>query len=92
MTTLHMDIDAMLRIQHSLLDIQGKIRDRSQALRRNYQGLPHHWIGNSANEYFDYYNEFDGQITTIVERLGEIASELSVEIANYESLDDGFGD
>jgi uncharacterized protein YukE len=87
-----MDIDAMLRIQHSLLDIQAKIRGRVDALRRNNQGLPHNWMGNSANEYFDYYAEFDGQINTIVERLGEIASELSVEIANYESLDKGFGD
>jgi len=92
MTTLHMDIEAMLRIQSSLVDIQSEIQERVQALRRNYQGLPQHWMGNSANEYFDYYTEFDGQITTIVERLGEIASELSVEIANYESLDNGFGD
>lgn len=92
MTTLHMDTDAMRRIQHNLVDIQSKIRDRVQALRRNSEELRYNWMGNSANEYFDYYTEFDGNITAIVERLGEIASELSVEIANYESLDEGFGD
>ncbi|MCG3146419.1 MAG: WXG100 family type VII secretion target [Anaerolineales bacterium] len=92
MTTLHMDIEAMLRVQRGILDIQTKIRERVQALRSNYQGLPPHWMSNSANEYFDHYAEFDGNINTIVERLGEIASELSVEIAHYESLDKGFGD
>ncbi len=92
MTVLHMDVDAMLRAQRSLLDIQSKIRARSEALRRANQGLPHDWIGNSANEYFDYYAEFDSHINSIVAQLGEIASELSVEIATYESLDDGFGD
>ncbi|OQY90411.1 MAG: hypothetical protein B6D38_03720 [Anaerolineae bacterium UTCFX1] len=92
MTTLHMDVDAMLRAQRNLLDIQSKIRERSEALRRNCQGLPTHWIGNSANEYFDYYTEFDSHVNSIVAQLGEIASELSVEIANYESLDKGFGD
>lgn len=92
MTTLHMDIEAMLRVQRSLVDIQSKIQERVQALRRNYQGLPHNWVGHSANEYFDYYTEFDGNVSSIVERLGDIASELSVEIANYESLDNGLGD
>lgn len=92
MTILHMDVDAMRRIQRSLVDIQAKLRERSTALRRNYQGLPNHWMGNSANEYFDYYAEFDSHINSILAQLGEIASELSVEIANYESLDKGFGD
>lgn len=92
MTTLHMDIEAMLHIQRSLVDIQSKIQERVQALRRNYQELPYNWVSHSANEYFDYYTEFDGNISSIVERLGDIASELSVEIANYESLDEGFGD
>lgn len=92
MTTLHMDIEAMLRVQRSLVEIQSKIQERVQALRRNYQGLPQHWVGPSANEYFDYYTEFDGNVSSIVERLGDIASELSVEIANYESLDNGLGD
>jgi WXG100 family type VII secretion target len=91
MTTIHMDIDAMLQIQHSLVEIQGQIQSRVLALRRNYQGLPHNWMGHSANEYFDYYTEFDGNVTAIVERLGDIASELSAEIANWESMDNGLG-
>jgi WXG100 family type VII secretion target len=92
MTTLHMDTDAMRRIQHGLLDVQVKIKERVQALRRNYEGLPHNWMGYSANEYFDHYTEIDGNISSIVERLGDIANELSAEIANYEALDNGLGD
>jgi len=92
MSTIHMDIEAMLQVQRNLLEIQSSILRRVEALRRNCQELPLHWMGNSANEFFDYYAEFDGHINAIVERLGEIASELSVEIANYESMDAGFGD
>jgi WXG100 family type VII secretion target len=89
MTTIHMDIEAMRRIQNELMEIQGQIQNKVLALRRNYQGLPNAWIGSSANEYFDHYTEFDGNVTNIVERIGEIASELSAEIANYENMDNG---
>lgn len=92
MTTLHMDTNAMRRIQRSLADIESKIQNRVQSLRRNSQGLSYHWVGNSANEYFDYYAELDGNINRIMRRLDEVASDLSVEIAKYESLDDGLGD
>ena len=92
MTTIHMDIEAMQRIQRNLIEIQGQIQDRIQALRRNYQSLPYNWIGDSANEYFDHYTEFEANVTSVVETLGEIASELAIEIANWESMDNGLGD
>jgi len=89
MTTIHMDVEAMRRIQNDLMEIQGQIQNKVLALRRNYHGLPNIWVGNSANEYFDHYSEFDSNVINIVERIGEITSELSVEIANYESMDSG---
>ncbi len=92
MTTIHMDIEAMRRIQNDLNDIQGHIQNKLQALRRNYQGLPDSWISNSANEYFDYYTEFDGNVKKIMDKISDIASELSAEIANYETMDKGLGD
>ncbi len=90
MTTIHMDVDAMRRVQHSLRGLQGQIQDRIMPLRRNAQGLPQSWIANSANEYFDYYAEFDTYISSLIERLGDMASELSAEIARWERMDDGF--
>lgn len=90
MTTIHMDVDAMRRIQHSLVVIQGQIQDRVIPLRQNFQALPPSWIAQSANEYFDYYSEFDTYINGLIERLGDMASELSGEIAAWERMDDGF--
>ena len=91
MTTIHMDIEAMRRIQNDLNYISGHIQNKLQALRRNHQGLPNNWISNSANEYFDYYAEFEGNVKSIMDKISDIASELSAEVTNYESMDKGLG-
>jgi len=92
MTTIHMDVNAMRRIQHSLSAIPGQIQNKVMPLRRNHQGLSHDWVANSANEYFDYYADFDRNIARLLNRLNDLAAELSSEIARWEQMDKGFGD
>ncbi|MFZ5903242.1 MAG: hypothetical protein ACOYZ8_06810 [Chloroflexota bacterium] len=89
MTTIHMNVDAMWNIQRNVMEVQGLIQRKAQPLRNDYAGLPYHWIGNSANEYFSEYEEFEAVVSSVVEKLSEIASELAEEISRWESMDNG---
>lgn len=91
MTTLYMDIIAMRKIRRDLEEMRGQIQNRIQTLRRINQGLNNDWVGNSANEYLNRFNQIDARLAKISQRMDDIASELSVEIANWESIDRKFG-
>ena len=91
MTTVHMDIEAVRRIQHDLEDAREQIQDRLRPLKRINQNLHADWIATSANEYASYFNDIESRLSRITDRLDEIASGLSAEIANYENMDKKLG-
>lgn len=49
-------------------------------------GVAPHWQSTSANIFFEQYSEASGVFSEVVEVLGEIASELEVDIVAWEVM------
>jgi len=91
MTTMHMEVSGVRAVQRGLEVAASRIEQQLAILRRNNQGLYDAWIANSANEYQAQFSELEAQFTRIARGLEEISSELSTEIAIWESVDKTFG-
>jgi uncharacterized protein YukE len=91
MTTMHMDVSGVRAVQRGLEVAASRIEQQIAVLRRNNQGLYDDWIANSANEYHAQFSELEAQLIQIARGLEEISSELSTEIAIWESVDRTFG-
>lgn len=91
MTMMHMDVSAVRAVQRGLEEAAGQIERQLTILRRNNQGLYDDWVANSANEYHIQFSELEARLTRIARGLEEISSELSSEIAIWESTDRTFG-
>lgn len=86
MPTLHMEVEAMLNVQRKLMQLHSSIQNIIQSTNSYIYGLPPHWQGNSANEFFTLYNESISQISAVLEPLSEMAAELAEEIARWERV------
>lgn len=91
MTIMHMDVSAVRAVQRGLEEAAGQIEHQLAILRRNNQGLFDDWVANSASEYHTQFSELEARLTRIAQGLEEISSELSSEIAIWESTDRTFG-
>lgn len=91
MTIMHMDVSAVRAVQRGLEEAASQIERQLTILRRNNQGLYDDWVANSANEYHTQFSDFEARLTSIARGLEEISSELSSEIAIWESTDRTFG-
>lgn len=91
MNIMHMDVSAVRAVQRGLEVAASRIEQRLAALRRNNQGLYDAWVANSAIEYHDQFSELEARLTRVARGLEEISSELSTEIAIWQSTDKTFG-
>lgn len=92
MTTLYMDVSAMRAIQRELEKAASQIESQLVLLRRNNQALHQNtWIANSANQYHAQFSELTARLSNIAKGLRATSSELSAEIARWESMDKTFG-
>jgi len=90
MTTLHMDIEAMLAVVKKLDEVQNTLNLYSQKMTDYVYGLPPDWQGHSAVEFFDKYETWRSAVTGIASSLGDISERLSGEISTWEAADSKF--
>ena len=90
MTTLHMEIEAMLAVQRELITMQNQLNRYTQYMNNYVYGLPSDWQADSATEFFGYYEDWRSAITGVAGTLGDIAERLSAAIADWEAADHSF--
>ena len=86
MTTVYMNADEMHAIQRKLLKLQSSIQRITSLTNTKIYGVAPHWQSTSANIFFEQYSEASGVFSEVVEVLGEIASELEVDIVAWEVM------
>lgn len=92
MTTLYMDVSAMRAIQRELEKAAREIERQLVLLRRDNQILHQNtWIANSANQYHAQFSDLTARLNNIAKDLQATSSEISAEIAHWESMDKKFG-
>lgn len=86
MTAVYMNADEMHAIQRKLLKLQSSIQRITSLTNTKIYGVAPHWQSTSANIFFEQYGEASGVFSEVVEILGEIASELEVDITAWEVM------
>lgn len=85
MATLHMDIEA---VQGTLSKIRAEreamINELSTVTNQVNQTVGTSWVGNSATEFQQSYEQLRSQITQQMEALEQLAQNLQTEITQWQ--------
>ena len=87
MATLHMDVESVRAAQQKMLQEKEAILGELTSLTGQISNtVGSSWIGQSANEFQERYEELRNQITQQMDALGELATALQSEITQWEEM------
>ncbi len=85
MTTLHLEVDIARNVERTLQTAQENLRtyimQADQAVQQLKGGA---WQGNSANEFFGYFDDWKNRSQQIVQQLEALVQALRREISEWE--------
>lgn len=85
MATLHMEVEAARQAQTTMMNMRQQILNEIQSMSNaigTLQGGA--WQGNSANEFYQRYQEWRSQANNLLQRLEELTQQLRAEIDQWE--------
>jgi len=87
MTTLHMEIEAARSTQSNMINTQSQLTSTVQSMTSSVQSLVGSaWMGNSASEFLNEYEQWRSSMTQMMEQLNNIAARLQNEIGEWEAM------
>lgn len=86
MTTIHMDVEGVRRLQRNLRSVQEHIAREIHPVNVLVNNLPLHWRSNSSREFMTEYEIFEGNMARVLEELGEIAEQIQEEADRWERM------
>jgi WXG100 family type VII secretion target len=87
MATLHMDVESVRAAQSKMLSEKEAMLGELTSLTGQINNtVGSTWIGNSATEFQQQYEQLSSQITTQLETLEELANALQNEITQWEEM------
>ena len=87
MPTLHMEVETARSAQTSLQNGYTTMDSTFKSIVNAIGGLESGaWVGNSATEFFNIFNEFKTTVSAKLEELNTMSMKLSAEITEWENM------
>lgn len=87
MATLHMDVESARTVQSKLVSTQGQLTTDVSTMTSSVQGMVgSSWMGNSATEFLNEYENWRGTMSQMLEALTTLSTRLQNEIAEWEAM------
>ncbi len=85
MTTLHMEVESARGTQNTITNTESQLSSLLQSMTSNVNGLQPAWLGNSATEFFNDYEQWRSQMNNLLESLSTMGVRLGNEISQWEA-------
>jgi len=87
MATLHMEVEAARSTQSNMVNNRSQLESTVQTMTSAVQGLVGSaWMGNSANEFMNEYEQWRNTMNQLLEQLNTLNSRLMNEIVEWENM------
>jgi len=86
MATLHMDVETARGAQSNMVNTHQQLVSLLQSMTSTVNGLQSAWMGNSATEFFNLYEQWKSNMNTTLENLNNMAAKLQAEINEWEQM------
>lgn len=86
MTTLHMEVETARSTQSTMVNTHQQLNGMLQSMTSSVNGLQSAWMGNSASEFFNLYDEWRSQMSQLLDRLNQMNQSLATEINQWEQV------
>lgn len=87
MATLHMEVETVRSTYSNIMNVRSQLESEMQSMSNTVQNtVGSAWIGNSATEFMNEYEQWRSQMTTLLENLNTLASRLQAEITEWENM------
>nr|WP_290665968.1 WXG100 family type VII secretion target [Ardenticatena sp.] len=87
MATLHMETDVARQTQTTMVNMRQQIANEVQSMTNAVATLQNGaWQGNSAQEFYNVYQEWRTQANSLLQRLEELSQRLAREIEEWERV------
>jgi uncharacterized protein YukE len=87
MATLHMDVETVQGAQAKMLqEKEAMLGELTSLTSQINQTVGSAWVGNSATEFQQQYEQLRSQITTQLDALETLATSLQSEIAQWQEM------
>lgn len=86
MSTLHMDVEVARSTQNNMAHTYQQLSQLVQSMTNAVNNLQSAWMGNSATEFFQLYEQWRSSMNTSLEHLNTMASKLQAEINEWEQM------
>lgn len=86
MATLHMDVETARSTQSNMVNTHQQLASLLQSMTSAVNGLQSAWMGNSATEFFNLYEQWRSNMNTTLENLNAMATKLQAEINEWEQM------
>lgn len=87
MATLHMEVEAARSTQSNLSSTHDQLTQTTASMTSAVQGLVGSgWIGNSATEFMNEYEQWRSTMTQLLEQLSTLTTRLQNEITEWETM------
>jgi uncharacterized protein YukE len=87
MATLHMDVETVQSAQAKMIsEKEAMLNELTSLTSQINQTVGTTWIGNSANEFQQGYEQLRTQIVQQMDALGQMAQALQTEIAQWQEM------
>lgn len=86
MTTLHMEVETARSTQNTMANTYQQLSSLVQSMTSAVNGLQSAWMGNSATEFFQLYEQWRSSMNTVLENLNTMTTKLQAEINEWEQV------
>ncbi len=84
MAILHMETDQAKSTHQTLSSQQHEIAGNVGQILGSVNSLRPNWLGNSASQFFQQYDQWNAAMGKMLEELSLMTSQLQAEIADWE--------
>jgi WXG100 family type VII secretion target len=86
MTTLHMEVETARNAQTNMANTFQQLTSLLQSMTSTVNGLQPAWMGNSATEFFNLYDQWKSNMNSTLENLNQMSTRLQSEINEWEQM------
>lgn len=85
MATLHMEVETASSVQKVMKNSRGQLQYMLQSLTSSVNELPSAWMGNSATEFLNEYEQWKDNMLQSLDELDQMAKKLDIEIEDWKN-------
>lgn len=84
MAILHMETQIARDTQKTITNMQQEIQANHQSISNAVANLQPNWMGNSASQFFQEYEQWNSAMSKMIEELANMGTRLQTEISEWE--------